>query len=563
MKLSTKLSKKLCIVAVLFAGSVFMAAAAADFMVDSICYNITSDNEVEVTKLTSGKYSGVVIIPSTVIQNGTTYQVTRIGENAFSGCRELTLVDLPEGILSIGTNGFYDCTALEAIEYPNSLESIENLAFCNCTNLTTVNITRNITDIGSSAFNNCTGLTSISCSPFNQHFKADGGILYTKDMTMLVLYPKNAVATSFTIPDGVTALESYAFQNCDNLTDITFPESVTWLGRDVFWRCEGLVSIDLPDGITHMGKGTFDECVNLVQVHLPASLDSILDFTFYSCKLQEITIPQNLKHIGQYAFSEAKELHHVNFEEGSNLLTIDENAFFNCYALESFDMPNSVTSLKANAFYQCRSLKSIHLSDNLTDLGKTIFWYCSSLTELKVPNGVPRILNSIVHYCTALRTLRIGDRYGIPGTTTFESSSISADSIVCLELGANVAVLGNYAMWLNPDLKVFICWAPIPPTCTNNSFGVYPSATLYVPKASLEAYSTAAKWKDFSRIVPIDDLGDVNGDQAVNMDDLTMLINVLLGSDISFNTPLADSNLDGEVNMDDLTALINILLNNN
>ena len=58
-------------------------------------------------------------------------------------------------------------------------------------------------------------------------------------------------------------------------------------------------------------------------------------------------------------------------------------------------------------------------------------------------------------------------------------------------------------------------------------------------------------------------LGDVNGDQAVNMDDLTMLINVLLGSDISFNTPLADSNLDGEVNMDDLTALINILLNNN
>ncbi len=561
MKHSTTLSKALCLVFCLFMGSVF-TAAAADFMVDSICYNIIGDNEVEVTSR-SEKYSGEVIIPSSVVNDGITYQVTRIGENAFSGCKDLTLIDIPEGVTSIGPNGFYGCTGLEAVEFPNSLVSIENLAFYNCTSLTMVNITRNIADINPSTFNDCTGLTTISCSSFNQHFKASGGVLYTKDMTKLLLYPKNASATSFTIPDGVTALESYAFQNCDNLTGITIPETVTWLGRDVFWRCDGLVSINLPDGITYMGKCTFDECVNLVQVHLPASLDSIFDYTFYSCKLQEITIPRNLKYIGQNVFAEARELQHVYFEEGSSLLTIDESAFFNCFALESFDMPNSVTSLKANAFYKCHSLKSIHLSDNLTDLGKTIFWYCTSLTELKVPNGVPLIRNSIVMQCDALRTLRIGDRYGIPGTTTFESSSISADSIVRLELGANVAVLENYAMYLNPNLKVFICWAPVPPTCYNNSFGVYPSATLYVPKASLDAYRTAAKWKNFTNIVPIDDLGDVNSDGTVNMDDLTRLIHVLVGSDVSFNRPLADTNLDGAIGMDDLSTLINILVYGN
>ena len=72
----------------LFAGA--FSAAAADFMVDSICYNIIGDNEVEVTKLDSASYSGEVIIPATVVYNDTTYQVTRIGYSAFQGSRNLS-----------------------------------------------------------------------------------------------------------------------------------------------------------------------------------------------------------------------------------------------------------------------------------------------------------------------------------------------------------------------------------------------------------------------------------------------------------------------------------------
>ena len=100
MKHSTKLSKTLCLLVCLFMGSAF-TAAAADFMVDSICYNIIGDNQVEVTSR-DVKYTGEVIIPATVVNDGITYQVTRIGNNAFSGCSSMTLVGIPEGVTEIG-----------------------------------------------------------------------------------------------------------------------------------------------------------------------------------------------------------------------------------------------------------------------------------------------------------------------------------------------------------------------------------------------------------------------------------------------------------------------------
>lgn len=135
-----------------------------------------------------------------------------------------------------------------------------------------------------------------------------------------------------------------------------------------------------------------------------------------------------------------------------------------------------------------------------------------------------------------------------------------------LELGANVDSLTYGAFSGVDSLKVLISWAATPPRCNEYSTAFRPKpqdlkAVLYVPKASLEAYSTAPDWMNFNTIVPIEDVGDINGDGKINIADVTALINILLGAETE-RTPYCDVNLDGKISILDVTALINILLNN-
>ena len=568
MKHSTKLSKTLCLLVCLFMGSAF-TAAAADFMVDSICYNIIGENQVEVTSR-DVKYTGEVIIPATVMNDGITYQVTRIGNSAFSSCRELTMVDIPDGVTSIDNYAFYFCTSLEVIELPNSLERLGVMSFFNCTSLTSLYIPRNLTEIGRNALGGCISITNYMCSGMNPYFKTVGGVIYTKDMTQIVAYPPAAIATSYVIPSTVTTIEQRTFNYANNLTEVTIPESVTWVGPAAFMECDGLVSLNFPDGVQHIGASGFCGCDNLVQVHLPASLDTITNSMCSELSaLTEITIPRNVKYIDNFAFYKSSGFVNITFEEGSCLQAIGERVFEECSSLEYFDMPNTVTTIGSEIFGNCSSLKHAHLSDNLTSMGNSTFWECTSLLEGEVPGGLTSIHNLFIR-CTSLKRARIGDRNAAPGTTILQNVCIgTCPQLEYLELGNNIDSLESLAITGVDNLKIVVCWPLVPPRCNDHWAVFRPSpesldAILYVPKASLEAYCVTNEWKKFKTIVPIDDLGDVNGDSAVNMDDLTALINILLTADIAArDLPLADTNLDGAIGMDDLTTLINILLTGN
>ena len=90
-----------------------MVASAYDVEIDEIdgiCYNF-SENKAEVTS-GGAKYSGDVVIPSSVTYNGTTYTVTSIGEEAFVDCEALTSVTIPEGVTNIAKDAFQNCFSL-------------------------------------------------------------------------------------------------------------------------------------------------------------------------------------------------------------------------------------------------------------------------------------------------------------------------------------------------------------------------------------------------------------------------------------------------------------------
>ena len=561
MKKITLLSKKLYVLAVLVACS--LTATAYDFMVDGIGYNILGENEVEVTKADT-KYTGEIMIPESVDQDGITYNVTRIGNNAFSGCNELTLIGIPEGVTSIGTYAFSQCRSLENVDFPNSLVSIETYAFNECSSITSVHLPRNVADIAYNAFSFCHYIRSYSCSSLNNHFRAVDGVLFSKDRTMLVSYPQADPATSYDVPNTVTAINYHAFRDCDNLVSITIPETVTWMGSTVFARCDNLVTLELPDGITHMGVGMFSGCTSLSYLHLPASLDSIFNGSFSHClSLTDLTIPRNVSYIDTYAFCESDGIKNIYFEEGSRLAEIGSLAFAYSDELETIDLPNSVTKIGNSAFYQCPSLKNVHISENLRVLEASTFNYCASLVELYVPSSVTLLSNSSIGNCSSLKRLKIGEKDATGSTIIGNCAVIGNNQLERLELGANVDSLIQYSLDELNNLKVFICWAPTPPKLDNyQCFSPAASritAPLYVRRASLDAYRSTPQWKDFQTIVAIEDVGDINGDGNINIGDVTALISIVLGNETD-RAVFCDVNLDGVVNIADVTALISIVL---
>ena len=241
------------------------------FTVGGIKYAIISstDKTVEVT-YGEDKYTGDIIIPSTVENAGTTYRVVSIGEKTFSGCTGLTSIDIPDGVTTIGVSAFSGCTGLTSIDIPDGVTTIGTSAFSGCTGLTSINIPDGVTTIGDYAFYYCGGLTSVTLG---------SGV---ETIGECAFYDCRGLE-SVTLGSGLETIGAFAFENCSNLTSITIPDGVTLIGDYAFYGCSGLTSIDIPDGVTKIGGYAFFICENITSVTFGNGLKTIGDYAFYSC----------------------------------------------------------------------------------------------------------------------------------------------------------------------------------------------------------------------------------------------------------------------------------------
>ena len=203
-------------------------------------------------------YDSSESIISVVIKNG----VTHIGGSVFGGLN-VKSITIPNSVETIGEDAFI-YSGLTSITIPNSVTTIGIGAFQGCANLTSVTIGNSVTSIWEREFYGCTSLTSINVATNNKNYSSEDGVLFNKDKTTLIIYPKGKNG-AYTIPESVRKIGNHAFYRRTNLTSVTIPNSVTTIGERAFANFSStpsnLVSIislnPVPPNI--IGHETFDD----------------------------------------------------------------------------------------------------------------------------------------------------------------------------------------------------------------------------------------------------------------------------------------------------------------
>ena len=176
---------------------------------------------------------------------------------------------------------------------------------------------------------------------------------------------------------GTGPMENYDFLSC----------------RDMPWR-DAILKITrliVDDGVTSLGDCVlhgFDgghDARNLMEVTLPEGLTYLGNYAFFgAAKLKSITLPSTLTTIGLGAFDECAGLTDITIP--SDVKTIKEGAFGGT-GLTSVTIPDKVETLGQDVFENCTQLTSIHIPKSVKSMGAEMFGYCTALTCITFEPG--------------------------------------------------------------------------------------------------------------------------------------------------------------------------------
>ena len=354
---------------------------------------------------------GAITIPSRV--NG--YEVISIYKEAFSSCKKITTVSIPETVRSIGEYAFYDCeslkstnipnqvkvineasfwgTGLESVVMPNSIVSIEGYAFENCKKLSVVNLSSALESIGYAAFSGCERIPVIDI-PNQVNYIGDYAFLNCSQLESAIL------------PEALEDIGYATFANCQKLNNLNVPDRVKSIGRNAFNGCEGLRSITLSKSLTSIEYGAFAYCSNLSSINLPNGFENIGQASFYNCtKLKTIDFPQTLETIGSSAFEDCKSLETISLP--GEITSIEDYTFLGCSSLSQVILPGTIKEIGYASFYDCGELSSINLPSNINSIGAYSFGFCSKLKSLEIPEGVTKVDTCTFFRCTNLSSVKL------------------------------------------------------------------------------------------------------------------------------------------------------------
>ena len=195
-----------------------------------------------------------------------------IGNSAFNWNDLLESVSIPDTVTFLGYWSFCACYNLKTANIPASCEFMGNFVFTN-TSLTQLHIPAALTEILSDAFGHECPIETITVDPANPVYRMVNGALCTD--TTLVKYAIGGEQTEYTVPEGITYIDTFAFQRADKLTKINLPSTLVEINNSAFEYCSNLTHVEIPSGTTTLGNFVFSYCPRLISIIIPASVTEI------------------------------------------------------------------------------------------------------------------------------------------------------------------------------------------------------------------------------------------------------------------------------------------------
>ena len=328
------------------------------------------------------------------------------GQDVLSGGYNMVI---PEGVENIGSYVFYGWN-IENLTIPSSLKCIDDNAFWGVPKINAVYVS----DIES--WCNIRYLNEFS-SPLRVSSN---------------LYVNGSLLTDLVIPEGITTIGWYKFNNCRSLKSVTIPSSVTSIGAYAFEGCSGLTSVTIPSSVTSIRSYAFHGCSALTDVYVlginapdlytkafdgnaagrriyvnGTNLEEYLKSTsvWFTYESDIYTIDGTEVEVIMYTTTDgvAVELKNYNFgdtrlfknyyENGRGKIVftkkvskIGSNTFKDCTNLASITIPDSVTEIGDHAFAGCSNLSEVVLTKGISSIGASAFKDCASLYNVEIPN---------------------------------------------------------------------------------------------------------------------------------------------------------------------------------
>ena len=231
--------------------------------------------------------------------------------------------------------------------------------------------------------------TEITKDELKEAFIDEWGVKYSKDGRKLLKVPKE-LSGAYSVKEGTRIICDEAFWWCESLPDIVIPTSVTSIGDRAFWGCRSLSDIVIPSSVTSIGDCAFGYCSSLKYISIPKSVICLNANPFADWDGKLKCLSPNFIYEDDVLFNKDK----------SKIIS------FRNQNIESYVIPNSVTSIGDGAFSYCSSLHSVFIPDSVTSIGDCAFWDCNSLSKIVIPSSVTSIGDSAFSDCNIPDNLR-------------------------------------------------------------------------------------------------------------------------------------------------------------
>ncbi len=475
-------------------------ANAHNFEVDGIYYNITdaANRNVEVTYKGNSiyeydEYQGNIRIPSTVVFNGITYNVTGIGSQAFYGCRNLTEVTMPNSVKTIKYEAFAFCENLKRITIPNSVTAIEGLFIFYSKNIESI-----VVESGNTVYDSRNNCNAIVETATNKLVAGCKNSTIPGSVTTIGHYAfYNCNIKEIVLPNSVTTIENYAFDSCDSIKTITIPSNVKTIKTSAFGSCEMLERIVVENGNTIYDSrnncnaiietATNKLIIGCNKTTIPGNVATIDESAFAGLSgITDITIPGSVKHIEYGAFMSCINLERITLSNG--IERIENQAFSDCRKLQSITIPNSIKFVNGTAFAFCSSFANILLED-----GNTVYdnrENCNALIETatntlavgcknsRIPNSVTCIGEGAFYGRSGMTNITIPNSVTIIENRAF----YNCNGFINISIPGSVTKIGDYAFSSCGNLESIMALGTTAPELGHNTFGSL--ETLYYPSGS-------------------------------------------------------------------------------